>query len=236
MGDPAGRFATGGTSGSVAGVAFRHVARQGDCFSSIAARHGLPPLALFDHPENGELKERRKSPYYLLPGDVVHVPDQEVAEIDVASDREHTFVATLPTAKLRLFLKDHDGAALGDRRYKLKMGTLEIDGRTDAAGKVEATIAADLGAADLLVWIDATGEAPDLVLPVRLGHLDPVDVASGWKARLAHLGFPCGSGDGLDRRARAALVAFQSKHGLSASGEPDDATRAKLTELHDEES
>jgi len=213
-------------------VATRHVVRQGECLLSLASRYGLPDAAtLFDHPDNAELKALRKSPYRLLPGDVVSVPEREPKQASVATGQEHRFRVKLPTAKLRLFLKGPDGSALADKRYLLRFGTTRVEGTTDGAGKVEVSIPAELDAADLDVWVAATGESPDLTLPIRVGHLDPVDTPSGWKARLAHLGFPSASGG-----ERAALVAFQRKYGLDPSGEADDATRAKLESLHDEES
>src|SRR5690606_17426642 len=52
-----------------------HRVAQGECLSTIAHRFGLESWkVLWDHPENAPLRERRKSPHVLLPGDVVAVP------------------------------------------------------------------------------------------------------------------------------------------------------------------
>jgi hypothetical protein len=69
-------------------MALEHRVRQGECLASIAARHGLPSAeALFDHPDNAELKRRRKHPGVLSPGDVVKVPEREPGELSHEHER-----------------------------------------------------------------------------------------------------------------------------------------------------
>ena len=71
------------------------------------------------------------------------------------------------------------------------------------------------------------------IIPIRIGHLNPVDEVSGAQQRLNNLGFRCGSEDGdLDNATKAALLAFQQAHGLNPTGELDAATKGKLSELH----
>ena len=56
---------------------------------------------------------------------------------------------------------------------------------------------------------------------------------SGLKQRLFNLIFDPGDfGDKMTPELASALSAFQKKHGLEETGEPDQATRDKLLELH----
>ena len=56
---------------------------------------------------------------------------------------------------------------------------------------------------------------------------------SAFSSDISALGFTCGSEDGeLNDATKAALAAFQARYKLNATGEPDDATKAKLKELH----
>lgn len=77
------------------------------------------------------------------------------------------------------------------------------------------------------------GTPNETILPLNLGHLDPVDAVSGVKQRLANLTFECGSGDDLTPELAGALRMFQQKNGLEITGEIDQATKDALAKLHD---
>lgn len=218
-------------------VGSRYQVQQGDCLASLAARFGFPSAdALHQHPENEGLKSARPSPHHLAPGDVVVIPDREAKVEPVATGREHLFRAVMPKTRLKVFLEDGEGAALSDKRYRLEVGGETLEGRTDGSGWVDHEVSVGVTAGDLFVWLDATGDEPDLHLPVHIGHLDPLDTDTGWRARLRQLGYPCPErgDDVVDEKTRAALLALQRDHDLDPTGEPDDATCAKLRELHRE--
>ena len=91
-----------------------YVIRQGDCISSIAFRNGFDWITLWNEPANAELKERRKDPNLLFPGDVVHIPDLRLKEVDRPTDQCHSFKVKNVPAKLRLRLlgaEDEDQSA-----------------------------------------------------------------------------------------------------------------------------
>jgi len=68
-----------------------------------------------------------------------------------------------------------------------------------------------------------------------VGHLDPVDEATGAQARLKNLGFDPGVIDGIvGPKTKAAIAAFQLRHGLQVSSSLDAQTRSRLQQLHDE--
>jgi hypothetical protein len=114
--------------------------------------------------------------------------------------------------------------------YTLVVDGTAISGTTDGDGKIEQIIRPDARNATLILEPDTPNER---TIEVQLGHLDPLETVAGAKQRLANLGYECG-----DRTEEAtadwtrALKAFQEHNGLAASGELDDATRAKVRERH----
>jgi Putative peptidoglycan binding domain len=72
-----------------------------------------------------------------------------------------------------------------------------------------------------------------LAIPVKIGHLDPVDTISGQQARLSNLGYFLGDIDGNDASAfRIAVGEFQCEHGLTVDGICGSKTQAKLKDAH----
>lgn len=114
--------------------------------------------------------------------------------------------------------------------YKLVIDGVTTEGQTDGDGFLDCPIPAQ-AMTGLLVL--APGTPHETEVPLHLGHLDPIDEVSGIKQRLRNLCFDCG--DQTDEETpdlEAALRAFQTKHGLSATGQIDDATRAELLKAH----
>lgn len=79
-----------------------YTVKQGDCISSIAEKHGLFWEKVWNHPKNSRLKEQRKDPNILKPGDVIFVPDKEKKEESGATEQKHRFKKKGTPAKLRL--------------------------------------------------------------------------------------------------------------------------------------
>jgi hypothetical protein len=217
-------------------MALEHRVRQGECLASIAARYGLPSAeALFDHPDNAALKRRRKHPGVLSPGDVVKVPEREAGELSCGTGREHVFRVKVPKRKLVVRVGDGADGFLEGKRYEVRVGgALLHEGHIPGGGTIEHELEPGVTSALLLVFVHDDDQAAELVYPLEVGHLDPHDALSGVRARLANLGYgPLSRHDGeLDDDTREALRAFQRKHRLDETGEPDDATRAKLDALH----
>lgn len=202
------------------------IASQGDSIPSIATDNGFFWETIWNHPENAQLKAKRKNPNQLMPGDEVFVPELRIKSVSKGADARHKFKRKGVPAKFRLLLK-----LLGEPRAN-EAYVLEIDGNTyrgstDGGGILEQVIPPNAKGGQLLL------KGGKEVIPIRIGSLNPIDEVSGIQQRLNNLGFTCGSEDGeLDDQTRAAIRAFQQAHGLEPTGEPDGATKAKLGELH----
>jgi hypothetical protein len=206
-----------------------YTVKQGDCMSSIADRNGLFWETVWNRPENAELKEKRKDPNVLLPGDVVFIPDKRLQEKSGATGRLHRFRKKGVPARLRLrFLNDNQQPMSG-APYVIIVEGVFSNGRLDAAGMLDVPIPPTASSARATV-----GEFPNtLSYEVSLGHLDPLETTAGVQARLNDLGFDCEPVDGiLGDQTRKALRAFQEQHGLPANGELDQQTRQKLRDAY----
>ena len=199
---------------------------QGDTLPSIAALEGHADWrAIWEAPENADLRRQRHSPHVLAPGDVVFIPEREQRDEQVASGQRHRIVVANATMPLKLVLKDRKGDALANKPFEIVVGGVTRTGTTDGAGKLEVKVPTSAREGTLTI------KDPDMTFPIAIGHLDPVDHESGVRQRLRNLGFL------PDERPSARVVEdavrrFQDAHDLPATGTVDDATRAKLRELH----
>lgn len=201
---------------------------------SLASSYGFSSSrAIFDHPDNGELKDKRKTPSVLHPGDVVSIPDKDEKSADAATGAVHRFKVKLPTAMVRIALQVH-----GSYGYELSIDGETWSGTTDGSAPIEHPISPAATSGTLLLWPDEEGNDEARVglqrIPLLLGHLDPLDEMSGIQGVLTNLGHYYGPIDGRESDAlRAAIAAFQAKVDLPVTGEIDDALRDKLRAEHD---
>jgi N-acetylmuramoyl-L-alanine amidase len=201
---------------------------QGDCISSIAYEHGFDWEKIWKHPQNAKLKAERNNPNVLYPGDVVFIPDKEEKWVARATEKRHSFVRKGVPALVRLALVDRDGNPRANERYILDIEGKLFTGVTKADGKIEYRIPPNARQGKLTV-----GAEGKEVYTLRLGHTDPVSKVSGVQSRLQNLGYDCGAIDGqMGPATQSSLRAFQKKHGLQETGEPDEATLNKLKEVH----
>jgi len=209
-------------------MATAHTVEQGDCIESIAFERGFFWETIWDHPRNRELREARKSPNVLRPGDVVHIPDLREKWVECATNRRHVFRLRGVPSMLSVIVRIDDEVK-ADTPYVLDVDGKRFEGRTDGDGRLKHPISPRARRATLLIGEGETREA----LELALGDVDPVEDISGVQARLNNLGFHCGEEDGeLDPLLEQAITDFQARHGLEPSGELDEATRARLLAEH----
>jgi len=198
----------------------------GETTSSLAKKYGFFWKTIWDHPENAELKAKRKDPNVLFEDDDIFIPEKQVNPgVSKGTEQEHVFKLKGEPAKLKLQLLKL-GEPRANEAYVLEVNNTLIDGKTDGDGRIEHYIPADASAGRLIM---KNGKE---VYGLRLGFLDPVDLIKGAQQRLNNLGYNCGGDSGeLDELTQQALVNFQADHELEETGELDAATKAKLMEL-----
>lgn len=208
-----------------------HRVRRGDCLTSIAYESGFFWQTLWDHPDNEALRERRASPFTLVPGeDAVAIPDLRQKQETCRTEKVHTFRRRGVPAKLKLRLLHEDGTPRADEEYFLEVDgeLVSTDKKTDGDGRIEEFIRPNAQKARL--FLDGGVEVHEL----SLGHLQPVETTRGVKARLASLGLYEGAIDGEESPALAEAIArFRLDYGVDPSL-PDDAVRKQIASAHDE--
>lgn len=192
--------------------------KQGDCLSSIAYDNGLFIDTIWNHPKNAALKEKRKDPNVLMPGDIVFVPDKRLKEVEKPTNEVHKFRCknTPEKLKLQLFIEDEPR---GDEKYVLEIDGLKFPGTTDSQGRLEQSIPPNARQGKLLL------KGGEEVYELRLGHLNPHDHITGAQGRLRHLGFYYGSIDGeMSPELEHAIQEFQISQDIEPDGTLNTST------------
>jgi hypothetical protein len=196
--------------------------------ASIAVEHGFRWQTLWDLPENAGLKNTRKDPYVLFPGDQVFIPEPRIKQQSSATDKRHRFRLKGVPERLRIVVTDEHDQPMANLPYVLEIEEKKFEGRTDGSGAIERAIPPNARKGHLLV---GSGE-DQREFSIGLGHVDPVEELSGAQGRLLNLGYYDGPVDGnLDGETATALLMFQDKYKLSPTGENDADTQAKLKEI-----
>ena len=202
--------------------------QAGDCISSVAYEHGFSWKTIWNHPANAALKQRRRNPYVLLSGDVLKIPDKTERLESCQTEKRHTFKLEGVPAKLRVRLLNHEDQPRANLPYTLSVDGRTVSGQTDGNGLIERTIPPNAQRAVLSFRVNDLPQEYEL----RLGHLDPDDDSHGIQQRMTNLGYGFVAGEGSPPDERATTAAFQRKAGLDPTGETDEATQQKLTQLH----
>jgi hypothetical protein len=197
-----------------------YTVQQGDCLTSIADRCGLLWTTLWQHPNNNQLRQLRKDPNVLYPGDQLFVPELETKQVERPTDQHHAFVKKGDPAKLKIRLLDQDQPRAGIA-YQLEIDGALKSGVTDAQGYVQQPLPPGAQRGKLTVGAGSTKD----VYQIQFGALDPHDTDSGVRGRLINLGF--GSDD-----IKEAIQAFQQKEGIPVTGTADATTQSRLKERY----
>ena len=206
-------------------MAVSYQVKQGDCIFSIAYEHGFFADTIWNHPNNKDLKEKRKDPNVLMPGDSVYVPDKRLREYSEATNQVYKYKCKNTPKLLRIQLMYIDTPVKGID-YKISIdGGVEKDGTTDPDGWLQTSILPKAKK----VKISMEG---GIEYEIALGYLNPADEVSGIQGRLAHLGFYEGKVDGvLNPEIKNAVKAFQISQNLEATGEIDSSIEDLLKQL-----
>jgi N-acetylmuramoyl-L-alanine amidase len=209
-----------------------HTVKQGETVPGIALHYGFQNWrAIYDHPNNQKLKDRRKNPNVLLPGDTLWLPERKTKEEEGETGRRHKFRLKREQQWLRIILQDVTGAVMKGVAYTLVVEGKTFESETNEEGLLEHEIPTKAQKGKLSVRKGKTVTEYEL----KIGHLDPEEETSGWKARLNNLGFRLGSPDEPDEESnpvKSGVEEYQCEEKMEPSGEIDDKTRNRLKESH----
>lgn len=209
-----------------------HRAAAHEDIPRIAALEGIRDAeAVYQHPDNEELRGKRPNPNQLVEGDIVKVPAKDAEPLRLTTGQLHEIrLKSRPTQKLRLHV-------LLDRPclYELVVGAESFRGALDESRLIEHDVSVLADSGTLKVKLGDGPPHREIEWEVSLGTMEPVEEAKGLQARLFNLGFdPQGIDGKIGEKTKAAIRAFQLYSGLEASGEVNDETRAELLKHHDD--
>ena len=203
--------------------------KQGDCISSIAYEAGFLWETLWNHPDNAKLRQLRRNPNALLPGDVVTIPEKRVKEESCDATRLHKFRIKGVPVRFNLRLLDIAGDPRSDVPFTLEVHGSFRRGRTDSDGRISEVIPPI--ARKAILMLSPPGSKVE-VYEFQLGHMNPTDDIAGLQARLRNLGYLKIITGQMDAATHNILWKFQHARGLPETGEPDAATLSALADEH----
>jgi len=205
----------------------RYVVNQGDCLSSIAFRAGFFPETIWNHGENIELQRKREDGGFLMPGDVIVIPEKQLRQEMGSTEQRYRFRRRgIPDYLwLRPLMVDQP---CPDTDYILDIDGHTLRDRTDDEGWIKKAIPPNARKARLTLLLESGREEYSLTL----GGVDPLKEITGVQGRLNNLGYDCPLSGVLDKKTKAALATFQEEMKLPVSGEIDEQTRKALRDKH----
>lgn len=203
-----------------------HTVKPGECLSTIAAQAGFSWQFIWNAPENGALRRKRKTPNVLQPGDLVVLPNPDIKQVSVDMGKAHKFV--VKRQKVKIYLKltaNHE--PLASEPWQLEYGEHEVSGKTGGDGIFEAEIPIDQK--ELILSLPRRQQT----FTLALGEVDPIDTLRGAQTRLRNLGIYHGEITGkLDDETAEAIRMFQTVQKLSVNGRYDSLTQRALADFH----
>lgn len=221
-----------------------HFVAQGEFLAKIARTYGFADYTtIWNAPENKELKEQRKNPNILFPGDKVFIPDKETKEESRSTEQKHKFELQGEPIQLRIVLMGLKKKPLEGHECTLIVEDDSEDITTQSDGLLKKEISEKAGVGKVL---DRGKPGPEFrterEIPFKIGHLDPVDKVPGQQARLNNLGYlagdpaaPAGTPEEEEvkfRQFQSAIEEFQCDFGLTVDGICGKKTQAKLVDVH----
>lgn len=215
----------------------QYFVKQGDYLASIAKAHGHPDWrTIWNDGANAALRKKRGNPNVLYVGDALSIPDLNVKQVDAPTDQRHRFQVSRSPLTLGLTLLDAQRRSIANRAC-----ILTVDGEasvvtSDGNGLVRKPIPHDAKTASIRIP-PAQEDETEVVIPLLIGHLDPVDTVEGQAQRLNNLGYFAGPFEGRDKAEnaellRSAIEEFQCDQSLAVDGDCGAQTQGRLLKVH----
>jgi len=176
-----------------------HRLDPGECLQSLALGNGFKDgKAIYDAPENADLRNLRVVPAAVAPGDTVVIPDRKPRTLSLPTEKVHKIVVRRPKALLRVQVCDEAGEPLASKPYELTLGKTTIKDTTTGAGLIEQPLPLDVTDAKLIVHEKGSKDEGRWRWHLTMATLEGSDTPRGQWQRLVNLGYWCepDSGDG----------------------------------------
>lgn len=161
-------------------MAIAHVVKEGEHISSIAEQYRFMHYeSVWNAPENATLREKRRIPHQLVPGDEVFIPDKSRKTVRIRAGGRYTIAIRAETLYLRVRVRDIFGEPIASASGTLHVGHAGLAVSSDPDGIVEAPISRDTS--------DATLEIAGHMFQLSIGGLHPSDMPSGQWGRMLNL-------------------------------------------------
>ncbi len=207
-------------------MATYHTVKEGDYLVKISQDYGFEDYhVIWDHPQNAELKLKRKSANAIYPGDTLFIPDQDASAGSYATGRLHVIQLGPASDILRIVFISLDDEPIVDTECVLKVEGENYSLITNSNGLVAELIPTNATQGIISIL--------GMEIPIQIGELDPIETDTGQKTRLANLGYYFGPMDEDDEeQLKSAVEEFQCDQGLKLTGACDDQTQAALKDAH----
>ena len=203
-----------------------HVIRQGEHLVKLAFVHGFNADEVWNDPKNKALRELRKDPMVLAPGDVLHIPAPAKQGLPMSAGTTNRYTAKVPRVDVHIVLHDDAGAPLANEPYVIE--GLGGDQEKTTAADGAASFAAPVHVREVMLYLPRR----HMRMAVRVGDLDPMDESTGVAARLTNLGYLEAGEEPSAEAVAAAIKELQRAKGLPQTGALDDDTKKALEEAH----
>lgn len=194
----------------------------------IAYLHGFHWQTLWTAGENTQLKQVRKNPNLLCPGDRVTIPDKRQRHENGATEKKHRFRRKGVPSKVRFRLL-RNGKPRQGLKWRLCVDRFTCNGTTGKDGYLNMAVPPDVTEGELTIT-DKKGRQE--IYTLKLGHLEPPDQIKGLQQRLRNLGYDCPVHGRIDDLATRSILAFQGAQNLESTGKFDEQTRAAIEKAH----
>lgn len=220
-----------------------YIVRQGEYLTKIAFEQGFDADEVWGHEKNRDLKDRRKDPSVLCPGDVLAIPDSAPIGEGLSLCSDNPYRAKVPNVELNVQFCGDDAGPLAAETCSV---TVEGDGKsskrsTDADGWLRLIVPGTCKS------VEVTFERLGTTYVLAVGHLDPIDTTSGEFQRMSNLGKfddaligwlgsslggPSGEVEELQSMFREAVRRNLASPGEDDGGVTDEAVRDHLAREH----
>ena len=106
-----------------------HTVARGESTTQLAFEAGLFPETVWLHAKNSSLRDKRKNPNLLEPGDEIFVPEKRVVHESAGSETKHRFRRKGIPEELRVQLLDPLGEPRNGIEYVLTIDNSTVEGQ-----------------------------------------------------------------------------------------------------------